>query len=88
MIDRQSAVLVVTAMPLGGCVEGGAPSLSFFGAYFPAWMLAAMIGIGVAVLAKVVIVAARLQAAMPWQLAVCSSLGLIAAVAVGLLAFG
>jgi hypothetical protein len=88
MISRQSAVLVAAAMPLGGCVDGGAPSLPFFGAYFPAWMLAAMIGTAVAVLAKLVIVAAGLQAAMPWQLAVCSSLGLIAAVAVGLLAFG
>jgi hypothetical protein len=73
---------------LSGCAVGGAPSMPFFGAYFPGWMLAALVGVVVAVLAKLALVATGLQAAMPWQLAVCAGIGLIAAIAVDLLAFG
>lgn len=76
----------VLALP--GCGLGGAPSIPFLGAYFPAWMLAAIVGTAVAILAKLILVAAGLEAAMPWQLGVCAGIGLIAAVAFAMLGFG
>lgn len=79
--------LAVLAM-LSGCSAGGAPSISFFGAYFPAWLLAALCGTAVAILARIFLVAAGLAGTMPWQLAVCTSIGLIAAIALHLLVFG
>ncbi|EHP39788.1 hypothetical protein OR16_29564 [Cupriavidus basilensis OR16] len=39
----RSLVLVVLAASLHGCA--GAPSFSLFGAYFPLWLLSALIGI-------------------------------------------
>jgi hypothetical protein len=75
-------------LALSGCGLGGAPSIPFLGTYFPAWMLAALVGVAAAILAKLLLVATGLEAAMPWQLGVCSAIGLIAAIAVRFLAFG
>lgn len=80
--------IAILPMLLSGCAGAGAPSVSFLGAYFPSWMLAALVGVGVAILSKLLLVVAGLHAVMPWQLAVCSGIGLIAAIAIGLLAFG
>lgn len=66
--------LAVLAGPLGGC-SSGAPSLVIFGAYFPAWLLSAMIGVFAALMARAVIVAWRLDA--PYLLFVCVSVGVM-----------
>lgn len=59
---------------LGGCA-GGAPSLVIFGAYFPAWLLSAMIGVAGALCARLVIALYKLET--PYLLFVCLSVGMV-----------
>ena len=72
---------------LSGCTVRGAPSYTLFGAYFPAWMFCAALGILVAILARVVFVATGLADVLPLQLFVCVSIGLGAALYAGLTLF-
>ncbi len=65
---------VLMASFLGGCA-GGAPSLVIFGAYFPAWLLSAIIGVLGALCARTAIGAARLDP--PYLLFVCVAVGII-----------
>ena len=60
---------------LGGCA-GGAPSFVIFGAYFPAWLLSAMIGVAGALCARLVILLYRPET--PYLLFVCLSAGIVA----------
>jgi YtcA family len=71
------------ALPLclAACGEAQSPSLYFAGAYFPAWMLCAGIGILVALLARAAMVASGLAERLPLQLWLCSAIGLLAALA-------
>jgi hypothetical protein len=62
-----------------GC---GAPSLIIAGAYFPAWLLCAILAVVVASVVRAVMVAARLSQLIPFQLAVCTSIGAIVALIV------
>ena len=80
-------LLGAIAMALSGCSQRGAPSFVLFGAYFPAWMLVAGIGILVAVAARVVSVATGMADVLPYPLALCTSVGVIAAVLVWLIWF-
>jgi YtcA family len=80
-------LLSVIAMALGGCAERGAPSFVLFGAYFPAWMLVAGIGILVAVAARMLSLATGIAEALPFPLALCTSLGVITAVLMWLMWF-
>ena len=79
----------VAALLLGlsGCAAAGAPSFILFGAYFPAWMLCAMLGIVGAIATRVVMVATGLSDVVPFQLFICVSIGLIIAVLLWLLWF-
>lgn len=58
------------ATGLGGCSSAGAPSLPFFGAYFPSWLLCAGLGILGAVLVRVVFVKIGIDDALPARLPV------------------
>jgi hypothetical protein len=49
------------------------------GAYFPAWLLCAIAAVVFALIVRFLIVASGLSGRIPYQLAVCSSLGVIAA---------
>jgi len=60
-----------------GC--GGAPSLTIAGAYFPAWLLCAVIAVLVAAFIRALMVATHLAGYIPYQLAVCLSAGVIVA---------
>ena len=73
---------------LGGCADAGAPSFALFGAFFPAWMLCATIGILGAGLARAVFVGTGLTAVLPHQLIVCTAIGTIVGIAFWLLVFG
>jgi hypothetical protein len=77
----------ILSLTLGGC-SSGAPSFVLFGAFFPDWMFCALLGIAVAVLARVVFVATGLSNILPYQLFVCLSVGLIFAFLAWLLWFG
>jgi hypothetical protein len=67
-------------LSLAGC--GGAPSLTIAGAYFPAWLLCDLIAVLVAVIVRVLMVVTGLSNHVPYQLAVCSSIGVIVALVV------
>jgi YtcA family len=68
---------------LTGCSLAGAPAFALFGAFFPAWMLCALIGIIGAASTRVVLTTPAFSDVVPFQLAVCTAVGVI----VGLLAW-
>jgi hypothetical protein len=76
----RAALLGVTSCTLTGCSFMEAPSFELFGAYFPAWMLCALIGIVGAASVRVVLTTPAVDDVIPLQLAVCSAVGVIAGV--------
>jgi hypothetical protein len=68
------------SLSLIGC--GGAPSVTVAGAYFPAWLLCALIAVLVTVIVRGLMVVTGFSNHVPYQLAVCSSIGVIVALVV------
>jgi hypothetical protein len=83
-----AAVLALPLLSLGGCSEAGAPSFDIFGAFFPAWLLCAVLGIFIALGARIFFAARNLTDVLPFQLSVCTSLGAIFALVLWLICFG
>ena len=79
------ALLLIAAM--SGCASRGAASFILFGAFFPAWMLFAGLGIAAALATRVAFVVSGVSALIPLQLWVCVSSGLIVAVVIWLFWF-
>ncbi len=77
-LTRPASVIFVAveSLSLTGC--GGAPSITIAGAYFPAWLLCALIAVLAAVMARSLMLVSGLANHIPYQLAVCSSIGVIA----------
>jgi hypothetical protein len=73
------ALLLGPAFLVSGC---GAPSLIIAGAYFPAWLVCAILAVLVAAVVRALMVATRLSQLIPFQLAVCTSIGAIVALIV------
>jgi len=73
----RAVFLVITSCVLTGCSLAGAPSLELFGAFFPAWMLCALIGIVGAASTRVVLTTPAFTDVIPFQLAVCTAAGVI-----------
>jgi len=65
----------------------GAPSFELFGAFFPAWMLCALIGIIGAATARLVLTSPLFSVALPFQLAVCTASGVIVGLVVWTILF-
>lgn len=82
------ALLGQASICLGGCSASSAPSFSLFGAFFPAWLLCGVIGIAIAGIARAAFVGSGLANVIPYQLAVCTAIGVTAAVLVWLVGFG
>jgi hypothetical protein len=76
---RLTSIAILSA-GLGGCASVGAPSFVLFGAFFPAWMFVALIGILIAFLTRFALLATGLAAHLPLQLPLCLAVGLTAAV--------
>jgi uncharacterized membrane protein YeaQ/YmgE (transglycosylase-associated protein family) len=74
--------------PLTGCVARGAPSYVMFGAYFPFWLLSAVTGIVGALVAHRVFVATGWARRVPYQLSVCTAIGIVVGVFFWLLGTG
>jgi YtcA family len=70
-IGGPPSALALTALAFSGYAVQGAPSFALFGAYFPAWMFCAALGILAAILARAVFVATGLAHVLPFQLCVC-----------------
>jgi hypothetical protein len=81
-------LIVLVPYSLGGCSGGGAPSFDLFGAFFPAWLLCGIVGIAGAVAARVAFVSSGIANTLPYQLAVCTAIGVIAALLFWLVGFG
>jgi hypothetical protein len=74
------------AVALVGGLEGcrpAAPSLSLFGAYFPAWILCSLIGVVAGLGARAALSATRAGQVVAYPLLLCIAIGCIA----GLLAW-
>lgn len=82
------AILSLPGLPLHGCALRGAPAFELFGAYFPLWLLSALVGIAGAVLAYRLSVRTGLAAAVPFPLLVNTSVGVIVALVVWMLGTG
>lgn len=81
--------LVAVLLLLSGCGVGwGAPSFVLFGAFFPAWMFCGAIGIIAAIGARAIFAGTGWSTVLPFQLVVCTSIGLICGVLAWLLWFG
>lgn len=81
-------VLLASLLLPAGCGSSGAPSFSVAGAYFPGWMLCALLGVVTALVARAVLVVSGLAFVLPLQLLVCISIGCIAAFVTWLSWFG
>ncbi|GJE45682.1 YtcA family lipoprotein [Methylobacterium soli] len=74
LVER-SLLVPLLFSALSGCSDRGAPSFTLVGAFFPAWMLFALIGIAVAIGARAIFVASGLAVVLPNQLFVCAAIG-------------
>jgi hypothetical protein len=79
---------MMLSFPLYGCSRGAAPSFEIVGAYFPAWIFCALFGIVTAAGARAAFVATGLSSVLPYQLFVCTSVGVIFALLLWLVQFG
>jgi hypothetical protein len=83
-----SATMLPLVLTTGGCAPLGSPSLVLFGAYFPAWMLCALIGIGAALVARAALVTIGLDALLAFRLFSYTSIALIVGALGWLFCFG
>jgi hypothetical protein len=83
-----STLIVLVSFSLDGCSVDGAPSFDLFGAFFPAWLLCGVVGIAGAVAARVAFVGSGVANTLPYQLAVCTAIGVITALLFWLVGFG
>ena len=65
----------------------GAPSFELFGAFFPAWMLCALIGVVGAAGTRVVLTNTTFRDIIPFQLAACTAVGVIGGLLVWMILF-
>ena len=82
------ALLFLETMALSGCSAASAPSFDLFGAFFPAWLVCGLIGVAGALGARAVFVGTGLANVVPFQLFVCTAIGVIVAIMAWLLWFG
>ena len=73
-IADRLGVLSLAALA-SGCA--GAPSIEVAGAYFPAWLACGLLGVAAGIVTRLLLVAADLGQALPLQLLVCASVGVI-----------
>jgi hypothetical protein len=73
-----AVLLVFTSCGLTGC-STGAPAFELFGAYFPAWMWCALIGVLGAAGTRVALTTQAANDVIPLQLGVCTAVGVITA---------
>jgi len=85
---RVAVLPMATLLSLGGCSIGGAPTIPLAGAYFPAWLACALVGVLGSVLVRVVFVRIGLDDALPLRLFVYVSLGFAIAFAASQQFFG
>jgi YtcA family len=85
---KAAVLTLLLASASSGCAVRGAPSFAIAGSYFPGWMFCALIGIVSAIAVRVGFVASGLAGVLPFQLFVCTSIGLCCGLLAWLLWFG
>ncbi|MBR7777578.1 YtcA family lipoprotein [Undibacterium rugosum] len=75
-------------LTLTACVSPQAPSLIIAGAYFPAWLLCAAVGVIVAIVFRLALLKLKLADLLPYPLFLCLSVGVLAAMLIWLIWFG
>ena len=85
---KRAFLISLMSIPVSACTEHGAPSFVLVGAYFPAWMFCALLEIAAAIVARGAFVVSGLASVLPFQLFVCTSIGVCAALLAWLLWFG
>jgi hypothetical protein len=88
MRRRHALVISLALNTLTGCAARGAPSFALFGAFFPAWMFGAALGILAAIAARAIFIFSGLANILPYQLFVCTAIGVWTALLVWMLWFG
>jgi hypothetical protein len=88
LIDLKSVATASGLLTLTGCSLQGAPSFPLVGAYFPAWMMCALIGILTAIGFRVAFLALGIDAILRFRLFTYVSLGVLMALLVWALVFG
>ncbi len=73
------ALLIIAAPSLSGCAGHASPSWTLFGAYFPGWLICGLLGVAGALAARFGFVASGLATVIPFQLWVCTAMGVIVA---------
>ncbi|MFG1431907.1 YtcA family lipoprotein [Xanthobacter sp. V2C-8] len=73
---------------LAGCAPLGAPTISFFGAYFPSWLACTLAGILGAVVVRVAFIRMGVDDVLPFRLPVYASIAAGLGFLVSLLSFG
>ena len=71
-------------MQTAACARG-APSLVFFGAYFPVWLACSVIGVAAAGAARLLMVLSGLSQWLPYPMLLCTAIGAAAGILAGLL---
>ena len=82
------ACLAVAYLSLTGCSLKGAPSYSIFGAFFPAWLLCAAIGLVGSFALRGLVIASGLEEAVPFKLLVYTAFATGVAVWLWMALFG
>jgi hypothetical protein len=77
---RYLPAVAALSLSLQGCTLHGAPSYEIFGAYFPLWLLSAVVGLVGALIAHRIFVSTGWAQIVPLQLSVCVAIGLTVAV--------
>ena len=88
MRQRHALVLSLALSTLNGCAARGAPSFAIFGAVVPAWMFGAALGILASIAARAMFVFSGLATILPFQLFVCTAIGVCTSLLVWVLWFG
>ncbi len=76
------------AFSLSACAQYTSPSFTLFGTFFPAWLVCALTGVVIAIIARIAMIALKLSTILPFQLFVCSAIGLIGALLIWITWFG
>jgi hypothetical protein len=88
ILFKPTFLLPLASIVLSGCDGRGAPSFVIVGSFFPGWMVCALIGVVVAIAARIGFVATGLAGVLPYQLFVCVAIGVCAGLAAWLVWFG
>ncbi len=87
-LARPRNLMFLAAMPLAGCSPAGAPSLFFFGAYFPSWLACAFIAILATIVIRMLFVRLGIDDVLPARLPVYVCIAASIGFLISLIGFG